>query len=325
MKVAIITEGFRGTGYGHLTRCLSLYQAFEEKKIIPLYVANCDENGEKFVDVKNFLRIDWLNNPEILLDKINGYDIIVIDSYLAPLSVYEKIQSIARTTIYIDDYIRLKYPWGIILNGTIGAENMNYNRDKDHLYLLGMDYMPLRKEFWDIDIPVRQKKYNNILVTFGAQDPRNLTEPVLEKLNKEFPGLNYHVVTGPGNIIGEKERASNIKFYSSLSASQMADLMLECDLAVTAAGQTTYELARTGVPFIAIGVIDNQEFNLKGWAARGYIENILWYEQNDLYDKLIYNVNNIISGISSGTLPVYDGQGARRVVNKVLDENFILN
>ena len=51
MKVAIITEGLQGTGYGHLTRCLSIYQAFEEKGIIPLYIANCDENGKKFIPV----------------------------------------------------------------------------------------------------------------------------------------------------------------------------------------------------------------------------------------------------------------------------------
>jgi len=31
MKVFIITEGSKNTGFGHITRCLSLYQAFEEK------------------------------------------------------------------------------------------------------------------------------------------------------------------------------------------------------------------------------------------------------------------------------------------------------
>jgi len=31
MKVFIIAEGSKNTGFGHITRCLSLYQAFEEK------------------------------------------------------------------------------------------------------------------------------------------------------------------------------------------------------------------------------------------------------------------------------------------------------
>ena len=31
MKVFIITEGGKDIGFGHITRCFSLYQAFEEK------------------------------------------------------------------------------------------------------------------------------------------------------------------------------------------------------------------------------------------------------------------------------------------------------
>ncbi len=31
MKVFIITEGGKNIGFGHINRCLSLYQAFEEK------------------------------------------------------------------------------------------------------------------------------------------------------------------------------------------------------------------------------------------------------------------------------------------------------
>lgn len=49
MKVIILTEGTRTTGYGHLTRCQSIYQAFEEKGIIPVYIANCDERGKEIL------------------------------------------------------------------------------------------------------------------------------------------------------------------------------------------------------------------------------------------------------------------------------------
>jgi len=43
MKVFIITEGGKNIGFGHITRCLSLYQAFEEKEIIPEFILNSDE------------------------------------------------------------------------------------------------------------------------------------------------------------------------------------------------------------------------------------------------------------------------------------------
>ena len=45
----------------------------------------------------------------------------------------------------------------------------------------------------------------------------------------------------------------------------MAALMLEADLAVSAAGTTTFELARCGVPTVLLGVADNQQPNLDHW------------------------------------------------------------
>ena len=37
MNVFIITEGTKNTGFGHITRCLSLYQAFEERNRARVY------------------------------------------------------------------------------------------------------------------------------------------------------------------------------------------------------------------------------------------------------------------------------------------------
>lgn len=50
MKVFIITEGGKNIGFGHITRCLSLYQAFKEKEIIPELILNSDDNIEYLLD-----------------------------------------------------------------------------------------------------------------------------------------------------------------------------------------------------------------------------------------------------------------------------------
>lgn len=50
MKVFIITEGSKNTGFGHITRCLSLYQAFEERGILPKFMINGDNNIEYLLD-----------------------------------------------------------------------------------------------------------------------------------------------------------------------------------------------------------------------------------------------------------------------------------
>lgn len=313
MKVAIITEGYQGTGYGHLTRCLSIYQAFEEKSITPLYIANCDEDGKKFIPNVNLLQMNWIVKSEKLISTMAGFDIAVIDSYLAPKEFYERIYKTVKKAVYIDDYVRLDYPPGIIVNGTIGAENLPYKKDDEHEYLLGIDYMPLRKEFWDVDVPKRNGKIRNILITFGAQDFKNVTPKVLAFLLEKLPKYNYYVVGG--KLSDDEIKKENIQYYDSVNAEQMLELMLKTDLAVSAAGQTTYELARVGLPTIAIGVADNQKYNLKGWKEIGFISEEIWLEDINLFEKVEHN---IIKKRNLVPKALFDGQGARRITYKCL-------
>lgn len=323
MKVAIITEGFIGIGYGHLTRCLSLYQAFEEKNITPLYIANCDEIGKKFLGNINLLQLDWFNNNGQLYDIIRGYDIVFIDSYLAPMEMYENIQKLVKKAAFIDDYIRLNYPPGIIINGTIGAEALPYEKDDKHEYLLGIDYMPLRKEFWDVEPNKKKnKKVKNVLITFGGQDFRELTFPVLDLLFKNYPQLNYHVIKGIN--ISEVKYPVNIYFYNSLNAKEMLDLMYKADIVISAAGQTTYELARVGIQTIGIGVAENQKYNLKGWIENGFFKKEIWYHQEDLLAQVTHSVKEIIKKSHNVKTTYCDGQGARRIIKRIIDNRINL-
>ncbi len=46
-------------------------------------------------------------------------DIVIIDSYHAPLEFYQKIAKTTALAIYIDDNNRIDYPDGTVVNGTI--------------------------------------------------------------------------------------------------------------------------------------------------------------------------------------------------------------
>lgn len=313
MKVAIITEGFQGTGYGHLTRCLSICQAFEEEGIAPVFIANCDEQGKTFIPNVNLLQLNWIENEKELLKIIDGFDIAIIDSYLAPLNVYENIYRTVKKAVYLDDYIRLDYPAGTIVNGAIAAENIPYKKDEKHDYLLGINFTPLRKEFWDVDIPKKAKKeIKNILITFGAQDIRNLTAEVLNFLINDFPQFNYHIIYGKRDETKASDN-KNVHYYSGLNAYEMLALMLNSDLAISAAGQTTYELARLGLPAIAIGTAENQKYNLQGWVAEGFIKKEIWWNENNLFEMIGEQLTDYINlNISNGKI-FCDGQGARKI------------
>lgn len=320
MKVFIVTEGFQSTGYGHLTRCLALYQAFEEIDIQPTLIANCDEDGKKYIDNINLDVYNWLEDSNKFIKQINGSDITIIDSYIASKDIYIQVSESVKKAVYIDDFLRIEYPKGIIVNGTIGAENLSYKRKPNQRYLLGIDYIPLRKEFWDLPDIKRNDKIQNVLITFGGQDIRNLTFSVLDSVLENYSSLNYHIVLGSDNATKDlcKYRKYNVKFYISLNAEQMLDVMLKCDLAVSAAGQTTYELARVGLYTIAIGVVENQEYNLKGWIGNGFLKKELWYNQNDLFKQLANSVKKNIEHSEKVNVTYCDGQGARRIIKTLL-------
>lgn len=326
MKVFIVTEGFQSTGYGHLTRCLALYQAFEERGIQPTFIANCDESGKKYLGKINLDIYNWLEKSDKFIEQINGSEIAIIDSYLASKEIYSWISECVEKAVYIDDFLRIEYPKGIIINGTIGAENLPYKRNPNQRYLLGIDYIPLRKEFWDIPDIKRNEKVQNVLITFGGQDIRNLTFTILDSLLESFTPFNYHVVLGGNNTIEnlDKYNGDNVNFYSSLNAKQMLELMLKCDLAITTAGQTTYELVRVGLQTIAIGVADNQKYNLKGWIEKGFLKKEIWYNQINFSDELLNLLKEIHYSDKKGNNAYCDGQGARRIVDLLVDSNNLI-
>ncbi|HIE58998.1 MAG TPA: UDP-2,4-diacetamido-2,4,6-trideoxy-beta-L-altropyranose hydrolase, partial [Hydrogenothermaceae bacterium] len=261
IKVYILTEGSSNIGFGHITRCLSLYQAFEEKGIKPKLIINGDDSIIDLIKNTDYKIINWIKNKDKILHEIQNADIVVIDSYLADKSFYEIVSNTVRIPIYIDDNKRIDYPKGIVVNGNIHAKELNYPKKDEVIYLLGTQYTPLRKEFWEVPEKEIKKNVESIMITFGGDDIRNMTPKVLKLLVNNYPNLKKNVVIGKGfknieEINSVADKNTNLIYYPD--ATKMKDIMLKSDIAISAGGQTLYELARVGVPTIAIAVADNQ-------------------------------------------------------------------
>ena len=72
MKVYILTEGGYDIGIGHVTRCLSLYQAFEVKGIKPFFIINGDETVKDLLNGKEIKE-----NIETVMITFGGDDAII--------------------------------------------------------------------------------------------------------------------------------------------------------------------------------------------------------------------------------------------------------
>ena len=326
MKVLIITEGSKTIGFGHITRCTSLYQAFEARSMKPHLIVNGDETVKSILQETEHYMFNWFKNREKLFEILENSDITIIDSYIADYFIYERIFELSKIAVYIDDNNRLQYPPGIVINGTINASKFNYTPGKGREYLLDTDYIPLRKAFWDIPTKSIHKDIKSCMVTFGGDDLRNLTPKILKALQKSFPHLHKNVVVGKAfENISEIENINDnkIKIFYFPDDSEMANIMLESDIAVSAAGQTLYELARVGVPAIGISVASNQANNAINWQKTGFIEYAGSWNDESLLDNVLNGINalndgkKILAMSEKGRISV-DGRGAQRILEHCL-------
>lgn len=289
LKVYIIAEGSAEIGFGHLSRCTSLYQGFLEKGISPIFIINGDDTIKQLISNKKSILFDWVKESDKLFDEINGADIAIIDSYLANRSLYEKISQIVKIPIFIDDNLRLDYPLGIIINGSVFAKKLNYPDKQGMTYLLGSEYLMLKKEFWNVPAKNINKDLKKIMITFGGEDIRNLTPGILEKLINSFPNINKRVIIGRGfQNLKEIEKLidKNCELIFYPATDEMINIMMESDIAISAGGQTLYELASIGVPAISVAVVENQQINAKTCAELGFNYYAGWWEDKKIYEKI---------------------------------------
>ena len=133
-------------------------------------------------------------------------------------------------------------------------------------YHEGLDYAIIRDEFKPYrDLPKRDGSVGNILVCFGSSDVGRSTQMVVEAaVLAAIPGATYHVVLGP-NVSHRDKLLQNLA-ANTLNAQvydappNLPALMADSDLAIAGGGTTWLELAYLGVPTVAIGQTEREDY-----------------------------------------------------------------
>ena len=302
-------------------------QSLSEKNIEVSFIINGDKSINSLLpgyDVKIF---NWKEKEPLLINLLLEVKVIFIDSILINKKLYDKISSIVENVFYIDDYHKWSHKKGIIIDWTVLSDKKRrYETTSSVKYLLGTKYAALRKEFWDIPKRHVSRKIENILLTFGGSDIRNLTIKMLRLINDTFPQLKITIIVGNSyNNVEEIEDATNknIKLIYSANAAGMKKNMLKADIAIASGGQTIYELARIGVPTIGIISVDNQLDDINGWEETGFLMNAGWWCCPDLEKNIVQlmkkciNKNRREEMIKIGRSFI-DGQGAKRIADNII-------
>ena len=274
----IFSEGDQRRGLGHLSRCYAYAAAWRQQGGAVHWVVDGDETAQRFLQGETVTWLGWQHHPELFVPT-NGF--AIVDSYSAPLFLLQKIAASFIRVVYMDDTYRLPYPKGYVIHSSPDKEDYI---DGQAEWLIGLQWHPLRPGFWDVPKPREvADKIENILIIMGATDVYHMTPSIIRLVRLVYPYTKIHVISNNSNL----NRYENCTIHSNLNDKQMAKLMCMCDLAISAAGQTTYELATCGLPAILICLIDNQANQFTWWKENDIFPEGVWRNEDTLEEKLI--------------------------------------
>lgn len=330
MRIKILTEAGSDIGYGHLSRMTSLYDEALTRGIDVELIVHGQLEAINFLGNREIRNLAWMDR-DFIDEEIQAEDYLIIDSYLAGPEIYEKLAEQSKKLLYIDDTNRLSYPAGIIVNPAIGIGNLNYKIKKGQELYYGLDYIILRQPFQEVVVRKQSQGVKDLLIVMGGTDPQDLAGRILERVRKTYPELKIHILVNQGKLalyLNYYESIENLFFYSNLSASQMRDLMLSVDLAISAGGQTVYELLACQTPLLPVATADNQESHLEELLRLGMVPRLINVKRedwlDDLEEGLAAEMNNLAgnSGRSANENAdlkrLIDGKGSKRIIELLL-------
>lgn len=203
--------------------------------------------------------------------------VFLLDSYYVTEHYLLSLRPYAQTA-YLDDLRLFDYPADLVINYDVIPNDQMASYKSAYTnagqLLLGASYAPLRSQFQNRQTHLREKP-SHILVTTGGSDPLHFCLRLISRIsdflqtslsphaeNLTFcADRNFHIVIGKMNEDKEMlyRLAKELPFLIlHENVQDMADLMTKCDLAVSAAGTTLYELCALGIPTISFIIADNQ-------------------------------------------------------------------
>lgn len=239
----------------------------------------------------------------------DSYDIIVIDSYEASIDIYNTISKSARVAIFIDDYGRLAYPKGVIINFAPDAEELFFfNKNPKNLYLLGLDYIPLRRAI----LTAIPKKEHQLFIMLGGSDIHNLSPIILETI-QDVP-LKKVIVVNNEKVVSSLRSYPNVTVLHKPSDEKLISEMAKSSIAISTASMTLYELAYFNIPTIIVALSENQKI--------GSIQLIKHHLASHLIDiadtNWAHDLTTYLSTLNTTDInPMIDGKGTQRIIESI--------
>jgi len=353
VRVVFRVDASLKIGTGHVMRCLTLAQALKENGADVKFICRKHEGSligkirsSEFnvheLEVLEELEVDnelahshWLGATQqqdaddcIDILKVEKSDWLIVDHYALDEQWQKRLEPYYEKLMVIDDLSDRKHRCDILLDQTFGRQQEDYLAltPEGCELLLGSQYALLRPEFskWRAYSLERRSKpeFKKLLINMGGVDVDNATESILDELKTcGLPNdIKITVVMGEyaPHLESVKSKADEL-FYNvniKVDVDNMAEVMANTDIAIGAAGATTWERCCLGLPTIQIVIAENQNIIAKSLARNNAIK--LLQDKKEL-SRMISNVTGWMTNVSDVSRQISDGLGLMRVVKVIID------
>ena len=359
-QIAFRTDASIQIGTGHVMRCLTLADALREQGAECLFVCRSHEGhlldliaqcGHRVVALPvltadtmpssadtahaHWLGTDWHSDAAVTRQALGDepVDWLVVDHYALDIRWEQALRPACQRLMVIDDLADRAHDSDLLLDQNLGRTAADYRKllRSNTTALIGPKYALLRPAFAQLRAESLARRVsprlNRLLITMGGVDKDNATGRVLDALNvSTLPtDLLITVVMGPhAPWLREVQAQSSLMHWPTqvlVGVSDMARLMADSDLAIGAAGSTSWERCCLGLPSVQVVLADNQinlaeSLGLAGVAINTTINGI------EIELKKICSENWIDVGrfkkMSVSASKLVDGLGARKIVKYLM-------
>jgi UDP-2,4-diacetamido-2,4,6-trideoxy-beta-L-altropyranose hydrolase len=346
MHIVFRVDSSSVIGSGHLMRCITLAKQLVGNGAVVKFISRehpghmCDYIEMQGFEVHRLLKEDsvtsdttlahshWLGSTiekdaqeTIEYIKNTNVDWLIVDHYAIDSRWEVLVRKHVGNIMVIDDLADRNHEADILLD-----QNYYSNMHKRYLNKLpnecktffGPEFALLRPEF-----KISRENYSEklkefltrLFIFFGGSDPTNETEKVLKAIEKlNLTNFHIDVVMGMSNPNKEKikricSHIKNVNFHCQIN--NMAELMVNADLALAAGGSTTWERYCVGLPAITIAVAKNQIQLAEDVIPLGI--DFYLGESKDVTIEMIVDQINILLNSASNIFA--KGEKAKKIVN----------
>jgi len=356
LKVCFRADASLQIGTGHVMRCLTLADALRELGAECRFI--CREHPGNLIEVirsKGYVvhglpslatrdvgasspaHAAWLGSSQLddaaasvacLIDW--SVDWLIVDHYALDARWEELLQLHCRQLMVIDDLADRMHRCDLLLDQTLGRITADYSTlVPAHCELLcGARFAMLRPEFASLrDYSLQRRAHaplQHLLISMGGVDKDNATGRALDALRRSSLPADCHITVVMGGtapwVEAVRQQAESMPWSTSVrvGVSDMGRLMADSDLAIGAAGATSWERCCLGLPTIMLILASNQNLVAQGLELAGAVRVLHSADQVDKelprYLQELISCPAHVSGMSRNAAAVVDGSGLATVI-----------